>query len=42
MESCKDNFIVGVPLACLIEHQGVVALVQSLIPEDAPRLELTQ
>lgn len=32
----------GVPLACLIEFEGVVALIKSLIPDHAPRLELTQ
>ena len=41
MEACKDNFIVGVPLACLIEYQGLVAMVQSLIPDIAPKVDLT-
>ena len=32
----------GVPLACLIEFRGLVALVKSMLPEEAPRLEFTQ
>ena len=31
-ESCKSQFIVGVPLATLIEYEGCVALVKSAIP----------
>ena len=41
MEACTDNFIVGVPLSCLIEYQGLVALVQNLIPDLAPKVDLT-
>ena len=41
MEACKDNFIVGVPISCLIEYHGLVAMVQSLIPEMAPKVDLT-
>jgi hypothetical protein len=34
LESCKDKMIVGVPLTCLIEWQGVVALVKAPLPYD--------
>lgn len=33
LESCKDKLIVGVPLTCLIELEGVVALVKATIPQ---------
>lgn len=38
MESCKENFVVGVPLSCLIEFMGLVGIVKALIPEQAPKI----
>jgi hypothetical protein len=32
LESCKAKLVVGVPLTCLLEWQGVVALVKAPIP----------
>lgn len=40
LESCRDRWIVGVPLTCLIEWQGVVALVKAPLPHDCQEIEL--
>jgi hypothetical protein len=33
LESCKKKLVIGVPLTCLIEWEGVVALVKASIPK---------
>jgi hypothetical protein len=38
LESCKDRWIVGVPMTCLIEWQGVVALVKAPLPYECAEL----
>ena len=35
LESCKNKFIVGVPLCSLIEWQGVVVLVKAPLSPEA-------
>jgi hypothetical protein len=40
MDSCKAKLVVGVPLTCLIEWQGIVALVKAPIPQECPQVSL--
>jgi hypothetical protein len=42
LESCKAKLVVGVPLTCLIEWQGVVALVKAPIPYECAETTLTK
>lgn len=40
MESCKAKLVVGVPMACLLEWQGIVALVKAQLPRECPSVPL--
>ncbi len=45
MESLKGiefGNVIGVPLTCLIEYEGLVAMVKAMMPETAPKVEMTQ
>lgn len=35
VESCQDSPCIGVPLACLVEHRGVVCLIKASFSEQA-------
>ena len=41
LEACKNKIILGVPLSCLIEWQGVVALVKATLPAQAEEAPLS-
>ena len=41
VESCRTNIILGVPLTCLIEWNGVVALVKAPLPSQAPSVSFS-
>ena len=42
VESCRANVIVGVPLCCLIEWEGVVSLVKAPLPSQAPSVSFNE
>jgi hypothetical protein len=42
LEACKAKLVVGVPLTCLIEWQGVVALVKAPLPRTCPKVPFSR
>ena len=40
MEATIGNFIVGVPLACLVEFEDLVGLVKAQFPQDVPKMTM--